>query len=214
MDKLRISLKLKSPLIHAGGYMTLDALLASVVFDQTADLYTAHSQLPLHHKEGLWFASAVIYESIEHSGFTFVANIQAHHWLDHHLVHKKPDGTLQFIGTARKQDFGPVLNNYQMVTTDSVSWYAMGDADKIYRLLKDIEFIGKRRASGFGQVEGLTIEPDELDGVVGPLGEPLRPVPVDMFFGDTASIKADASWRPAYWDLANRAICYVPGENL
>ena len=73
-----------------------------------------------------------------------------------------------------------------------------------------MEFIGKRRASGFGQVAGLRIEPDELDGVVGPFGEPLRPVPVELFKGDQSSLKADAAWRPAYWNPVNRGICFVP----
>ena len=50
----------------------------------------------------------------------------------------------------------------------------------------------------------------ELDGVVGMLGEPLRPVPVDMFNGDKSSIKVDTAWRPAYWYAAHRAICYAP----
>jgi hypothetical protein len=78
-------------------------------------------------------------------------------------------------------------------------------------LLKEARFIGKRRASGYGEVEQWAVEPDELDGITGHLDEPLRPVPVEMFHGDQTSIKADAAWRPAYWHPAHRAICFVPG---
>ena len=73
-----------------------------------------------------------------------------------------------------------------------------------------VEFIGKRRASGFGQVGALNIEPADLDGLVGHFGEPLRPVPQELFKGDRSSVKADAAWRPAYWHPLNRAICFVP----
>ena len=93
----------------------------------------------------------------------------------------------------------------------TIDWYAEGDTDAVQALLKDTHFIGKRRASGFGEVDRWSLEPDELDGITGHLDEPLRPVPIEMFHGDQSAIKADAAWRPAYWNPAHRAICFVPG---
>lgn len=211
MEKLKISFTLKTPMITSGGYMTLDGLLASIIFEQTNDLDQAHSKIPLLNKEGLWFGSAAIYEAIDETKKSFVANLRAMHDLNLDLIAKKKDGNShRSIGLTRRRDYGAVMNNYKMITSHEVSWYATGDAQQIYRLLSEVEFIGKRRNSGFGQVCNLTILPDNLDGVVGNFGEPLRPVPIELFEGDKSSVKVDATWKPAYWHPLNRAICFAP----
>jgi len=191
--------------------MTLDALLAALIFEQTGDLAKAHSEIPLMNTQGLWNGSAAIFEKIDFAKKVFVANLRASHDLDLDLVAKKAAGNPHTkIGLTRRREFGAVLNSYPMVTAPSITWYAMGDREKIHKLLSDVEFIGKRRASGYGQVSNLQIEDADLDGVVGHFGEPLRPVPVELFTGDKASLKVDASWKPAYWHPANRAVCFVP----
>jgi len=191
--------------------MTLDALLAALIFEQTGDLEKAHSEIPLLNTNGLWHGSAAIYEKNDFEKKVFVANLRAMHDLDLDLIAKKSDGSPhKTLGATRRRDFGAVLNKYSMVSAPSISWYALGDKEKIHQLLSDVEFIGKRRASGYGQVKDLQIEEAELDGVVGHFGEPLRPVPIDLFNGDKASLKVDASWKPAYWNPVNRAICFVP----
>ena len=92
----------------------------------------------------------------------------------------------------------------------TVTWYVEGDGDRIQQLLAPVQFIGKRRASGFGQVERWEFEPDYLDGIEGPFGEPLRPVPKEMFKGDRSLPVVDAAWRPAYWRVEHRAACHAP----
>lgn len=211
MDKIRVTLSLGSPIVTNGGYMTLDALLAGIIFDQTGDLEKAHGDIPLANTEGLWHGSAAIVEKTNVGHMAFVANLRAMHDLEHELIAKNKRGEVyRRIGQTRRSDYGAVMNSYRSFTAPEITWYAIGDPDKIEALLKDVEFIGKRRASGYGQVLGLRIEPDELDGVIGHFGEPLRPVPVDLFQGDKTSIKADAAWRPAYWNPVNRGICFVP----
>jgi CRISPR type IV-associated protein Csf3 len=211
MDKLKISFSLNSPLITSGGYMTFDGLLAAVIFEKTNDINRAHTEIPLFNQDGLWYASAAIYETIDENKKSFVANLRAMHDLDLDLIAKGKNGnTHRTIGLTRRRDYGAVMNSYRMISSNEISWYVTGDAEKIGQLLSDIEFIGKRRNSGFGQVSNLRIQPDDLDGVVGNFGEPLRPVPLEMFPGDKSSIKFDASWKPAYWHPSNRAICYAP----
>ena len=100
------------------------------------------------------------------------------HSIDPALILKNKHGQLH-----RKFDTSltNVMNSYALLTAPTVTWYADGDADRIRSLLEPVQFIGKRRASGFGRVARWEIEPDDLDGIEGPFGEPLRPVPVDMF---------------------------------
>lgn len=211
MDRFLLTLKLGSPVITGGGYMTLDALLAAILFDQHEDLEKAHRDIPLRCTNGLWHASAAIYEKLDTRRFAFVANLRAMHDLDPDLVARNPQGRLhRSLGLTRRRDFGAVLNSYSMFSADSISWYAEGDAPAVERLISDIHFIGKRRANGFGEILRYSIEPTDLDGLIGNFGEPLRPIPESLFNGDKTSLRADSAWRPAYWHPDNRAICFVP----
>lgn len=212
MDKFKVTMTLGSPIVSNGSYMTLDALLAALLFDQDGDLDRAHSAIPLSNSDGVWHGSAAVTEDIDVGRVAFVASLRATHDLDLDLIAKNKHGsTHAAIGLTRRRDFGAVMNSYKVVTAPSITWYGQGNAEAVERLLRSVDFIGKRRASGFGQVTGLQIEPNELDGVTGFFGEPLRPVPIELFKGDKASLKVDAAWRPAYWHPSNRGICFVPG---
>ncbi|MBK7519384.1 MAG: hypothetical protein IPJ33_15625 [Gammaproteobacteria bacterium] len=189
----------------------MDALLAGILFDQLQDVEAAHAAIPLRCENGLYYASAAIYEATTRGKQAFVANLRAMHSLDPDLMMKNKAGQLhRRIGLTRQRDFGAVMNSYACIDTLSISWFCEGDADRIRALLESVHFIGKRRASGFGEVARWEVEPGELDGVTGIDGEPLRPVPIDLFTGNPGSIKVDTAWRPAYWHPAHRAICYAP----
>jgi len=62
----------------------------------------------------------------------------------------------------------------------------------------------------FGCVSHWQVEADELDGIEGMFGEALRPVPIDLFEGDTSHPIVDAAWQPAYWNPNHRTACYAP----
>lgn len=211
MDKIKVTMTLASPLVTNGGYMTLDALLAALIFERSGDLEEAHSTIPLANTQGLWHGSAAIVEKTDSARIAFVASLRPMHDLKLELLAKNPVGNAHTaIGLTRRRDFGAVMNSYQLVTAPAITWYAEGNADAVQNLLQGVAFIGKRRASGFGQVTSLQIEAGELDGITGFFGEALRPVPLALFKGDPGNLRADAAWRPAYWHPDNRAICFVP----
>ena len=211
MQKLKITANLLTPIIFGGGYMTFDALLASILFDQLGDVEQAHSSVPIRATDGLFHASAAILEPIDQSRTSFVANLRADHSIDPDLIFKNKKGAIyKAMGRTRRRDFGAVMNSYDMITTPTITWYVDGDPDLISSLIHDTTFIGKRRASGFGEVLSWDIEEGELDGLQGFSGEPLRPIPAERFDGDTSCLRVDAAWRPAYWHPMNRAICYAP----
>lgn len=215
MDRFVVTVKLGSPLITGGGYLTLDALLAAILFDSGSAVSAAHDGIPLRNTDGVWHGSAVLFEPLEVGRQAFVANLRAHHDLDPDLVAKNKYGGIHSkISLLRRQQFGAVMNGYQYLVADSVTWYGEGDADQVLALLRTVRFIGKRRASGFGEVTDVALAPADTDGVVGIGGEPLRPVPVELFKGDKTSVRGDAAWRPAYWRPENRAICFLPTSNV
>lgn len=120
MDKLKVTIALGSPLISNGGYMTLDALLAAQLFDQSGDLEAAHSDIPLRNTAGLWHASAAISEPLEVGRKGFVANLRAAHDLDPDLLAKNAEGKVhRKLGLTRRSDFGAVLNTYTLARMGS-----------------------------------------------------------------------------------------------
>lgn len=208
MDKIKVTAHLTAPIVTGGGYMTLDGLLAALLFDELQDVDAAHAAIPVRHTNGLYHASAAVMEPIDRGRVAFIASLRPQHSIDPGHIAKNKRGELH-----RKFDTSltNVMNGYLMLTVPTVTWYAEGDAERIQRLLAPVQFIGKRRASGFGCVARWEFEQDELDGIAGPFGDALRPVPRDLFRGDKSLPVVDAAWRPAYWRVEHRAACYVPG---
>ncbi|MGZ8257017.1 MAG: hypothetical protein ACXWTX_04520 [Gallionella sp.] len=206
MEKIKITAHLLAPIVTGGGYMTLDGLLAALLFDELQEVEAAHAAIPIQNTGGLFHASAGIMEA-QRDHISFIAALRPTHSIDPEFILKNKHGKLH-----RKFDttLTNVMNSYTQLTAPSVTWYAEGDAAQIQRLLEPVQFIGKRRASGFGRVSRWQFEPDELDGIQGVLGEPLRPVPIAMFKGDTTHPIVDAAWRPAYWNPHHRTACYAP----
>ena len=204
MEKLRVTATLSGPLITGGGYLTFDALLASAVFCVTQNINQAHNHLPLRRVDGLYYASAAIFEALALSKHTIVQSFRPDDvWLDHKLLKKNKAGSVHTKVTNLPAN---ILNSYKSITTNTVTWCCDGDADKIRSLLSHLPMIGKKRVC---TVTEWVVEEGELDGLHGYADEPLRPVPVDMWDGDKSGPIVDAAWRPAYWDAAGRTACYV-----
>ena len=208
MEGLQITATLKSPVIvGSSAYMTLDGILGAVLFDQLQDVDGAHAAIPVKQTNGLFHASAVFIEAIDKGRTAFIAGLYPTHSLDPDLILKNKRGGLH---RSFDSSLTNVMNTYRQITAPSATWYVVGDADRIRNLLNSVEFIGKRRASGFGQVASWSIERTGTDGLMGFEGEPMRPIPVEMFEGDKSLPIVDAAWKPAYWDLNNRSACYAP----
>jgi hypothetical protein len=211
MECFRLTARLQTPIIIGGGYLTLDALLGCIIFEEVQDVDEAHAQIPLVCTDGLYHASAAIVEPISQQGVTFVANMRADHALDPGLIEKNKHGRIpRRLGRTRRRDFGAVLNRYTSIEAEEIYWYGEGKPVAVESLVRGIEFIGKRRGSGYGQVSKWSLENADYNGLTGPFGEPLRPIPEDLFGGDKGQIKLDAAWRPPYWHPENRAVCYAP----
>ena len=125
--------------------MTLDGLLAALLFDQLQDVEAAHAAIPVRNIQGLFHASGAVMEPIDKGRITFIAALRQQHSIDPDLILKNKQGNLH-----RKFDnaFTNVLNTYRTITVPSVTWYAEGDADQIRSLLEPVQFIGKQFITG------------------------------------------------------------------
>lgn len=210
MDRFTIKADMLTPAIIST--LTLDGLLGAILFDGLQDVDKAHAAIPLRCSGGLYHASvAQPVGFLEFGKHGLIAGLRATHDLDLDLIKQGKDGQPhRHIGLTRRSDFGNVMNGYQTMVAEAIQWHAEGDAEQVLELLQEVEFIGKKRTAGFGQVRGWQLIESDLDGISDTAGQPLRPVPLDMWQGDQNAIRADAAWRPAYWLPQHRAICAVP----
>ena len=210
MERFTITADLLTPAII--NTLTLDGLLGAILFEELQDVAQAHAAIPLRCRDGLYHASmALPVGKVEQGKHAFIAGLRATHDLDLNLIKQGAGGQPhRHLGLTRRSDFGNVMNGYKTVVAQAIQWHAEGDADQVLELLQDVDFIGKKRTAGFGQVRGWRLTESGLDGVTDDAGLPLRPVPLTLWQGDTNAIRADAAWRPAYWLPQHRAICAVP----
>lgn len=208
MEWFTLRAYLKSPLIR-NGYMTLDALLmAELGRGDVSDL--------IHCDDGLYHASAAfLADEVATQPAAFVASMRPERspeWLDVIQPFAKNSlGVLDVgIGERRAREAGNVISTYKAKVARAVEWYATGHKDAVLDALRAVRFIGKRRAAGYGEVDRWEAEAGDLDGIVGYLSEPLRPIPVARWAHGGDHIAIDTAWRPAYWEIRNRAKCYAP----
>lgn len=205
MNPFLIRAYLRTPVIF-NGYMTLDALLmAELQRGDVSDLIKC--------VDDLYFASAAVLENeAGRIKASFVASMRPQftpEWLDV-IAPNTNKNTDVAIGDSRYREAGNVINGYDAKVASAVVWYATGIKGAVLEALRGVKFIGKRRASGYGEVVRWEAEDGELDGLVGYLGDPLRPIPADRWAEGGDQIAIDTAWKPPYWAIENRAKCYAP----
>lgn len=204
MKTFTLRAKLHTPVIRRG-FVTLDALLMSLLGrGDVSDL--------IRCDQSLYFASAGFsVDAVTKQRASFVASLRPEHtpqWLDVVKTNTKT-GDLQ-IGLSRQREGGNIINAYEATVASAVEWYATGNMQQVLEVVSHVGFIGKRRASGFGEVTSWEVEEGELDGLVGYNNEPLRPVPTDRWLEGGDWIPVEAAWKAPYWDTRNRTKCFVP----
>ena len=112
----------------------------------------------------------------------------------------------------------PKLDEVRAILSESVTFFAVGDATAIRNRLAHVGAIGGRRRSGFGRVVSMTVEEVEADaerhGLLMINGQPARALPVEMHTRLAAvSAQAYAVARTGVsfgHTLAPRGVCAVP----
>lgn len=51
MDRIKVTAHLLAPVVTGGGYMTLDGLLAALLFDRLQDVDAAHAAVPIRQSD-------------------------------------------------------------------------------------------------------------------------------------------------------------------
>ena len=182
-DTFRVVAHLRSSAIIRGE-LCLESLLAACVHDTKGLVREqAMAEVPvevLNTPEGpVWLASAAM-----HYGATRVEEhtvIRSRHFSEIGPDFYDPNPRARKCGWAVEQkagDFMTVFNVYPLLQVSKIVWYAKGDMAACRSLLATQGWLGKRRGSGFGEVDQFEVRPWSGNPVVDPNGMVRRPVAV------------------------------------
>jgi len=114
------------------------------------------------------------------------------------IVGKKGRKIITAGGTFKTRRIPQVV-----ICTEKITWFCVGDRERIEDLLLGIEYLGSHRAAGFGRVGKWLVKPWPHDwSVYGPDGHLMRAIPSPQ--GDRV-----CSVRPPYW-TPEKHRCLIP----
>ena len=205
MNSFTLKATLASSIIMRG-HCTLDAVLMSVL--NTGDV----SNLIKCDRDLYHASSANLIGLIDTTAVSFVGSMmpttRGQQWAE--VITPDRAGKIS-INSKKASMAGAKISRYQAHTCEAIEWYATGNAEQVLEVMQGVIAIGKKRGSGYGQVTSWSVSlEDGLDGLVGVMGEPARPIPIDRWDGEKDFVVMDAAWKPAYWEVGNRAACYAP----
>jgi len=211
-----IRLALVTPLILTHR-TTLDAILAGLIFAETGDLNRALGDVPLAKQEGLWCASSVFLQGPVINDVLIAGSSVRPQALDAAMFRTKTTGRYVNVDPSGG-DFRNRQTEMRAHATPAAYFMGQGDLDEVRRLMGAMAGMGKRRASGFGQIDMARSEFIALDyprpqGVLMLSdGTPSRPIPVEAWrrLRSLAPVlRAVVRFEPPY-NLSEPAECVLP----
>ena len=180
----RVALHMRMPAIIQGE-LPLESLLASCVHERHGAMRDeALTLVPIDSIDTpdgkIWMASSVMFDGkVRSSTHTFV---RGRHFTEigNDFYDGNPRARIdQWAVEQSKGDFIRLMNPYTQVEVDRMVWYATGDMHACEQLMKDhVQWIGKRRGSGMGEVSGVTVTPWHGSPVLDSNGMVRRPIAI------------------------------------
>lgn len=238
MTNFSVQVMLRSPIVlHPDSYLTLDSVLAAMIYQRTESLERGHADIPLDRlPSGTWHGSAAFLESaIRQQPAEFKNSIELREQARENFV--PPEKTVKgrvtpYIdlkrgrwnaaarksGRPNKTHYMATMDTYIAFDTETLYWYGRGDIDAIRDLLSDLHHIGKKRHQGYGQIASIDVTPEDIDASLhfehGGQIHSMRPIPVEIWTRDLGLTLesmpiAMAAAIPPYF-TAPRIPCVVP----
>lgn len=219
MENFALRVDLETPVIVREGWLTLDAILAALLFRETNDLETAHQDIPLDRRAGVWCGSAAFFVGGEIAETTcrFARSLKLDDLeFGEYLPPRPRSGHPNWIDQARNQDahqWRAMLDLYPSIHAHEAWWFGRGDVSRIEKMMPDLCAIGSRVNHGWGKINSFEIEViDEDLSLMFDTEHPARPVPLDAWKAIGGSEKASLRHErilPPYW-RGDKVVCAVP----
>lgn len=222
----RVTAELTTPIILSGEtFLTLDALLSGVIFEDTGSVERALTEIPLDRTQDVWHGSAVFLSTCALRtaapfkaglGMRDIENGSIDRLALKRLAKGARKGGVAKIDTVRDA-YQSTLVYYSAYRTPWACWFGCGDIVAVEDLLRDVPAIGKKRRQGYGRVERIEVEPIEedfsLSRIVGGARQPMRPISLETWGllyrgGEACSIGCTRSAPPYFQGEAQ--MCAIP----
>lgn len=223
MEAFKITVELRSPVILGRGtYWTLDGVCFGIIDDLKSKGLTSmdpQADIPIKQEQGLYFASralfsnAIVQDDVKIGGIRPVRDMMDAP--DFMQSTKKGDQFGMSKVITHRGDYKNHMSRYLKISAPSVSWYAVGNPDKIAKLIEFAGAIGAKRSDGYGLVGEIEYEVgDEFDPIMMD-GKLMRPVPqghaIAKGFSEGMPLSQD-TWKPPYYDGTSRDVCFIPRD--
>lgn len=212
MNPLRIVAKLQTGQVCSyDNKISLDGLLSWVWFRENHPELLEYgapedewpdADLPLERRvpgydPGAWYWAVSLGHYVPNGEFVF-------HWHRRFSAHREQYLDLSNRKSGRINTAAGYMKVYRhpvpVILTPEITWYAVGDADELRRMLSKVSWIGKNRSQGFGIVDEWFVEPWPEDwSERRPDGRVMRDLPVPE-----SEAEGYQGIRPPYWHRRNR----------
>lgn len=106
------------------------------------------------------------------------------------------------------------LTTLAYAPANEVLFYFHGHEGEVRRLLEHVTHLGKNRASGYGEVIGVTVEEIPRDRSLYSDGVVMRPIPYECVPGATLDQCAQLTYGLPAWDHSRAVPCIPPGTAI
>lgn len=199
-----------------GRRLTLDAVMAALLFERDGDIVRAHEDLPLVRETGVWHASQAFLEGPAPA--TLISQVQS---MPAHRV----EGDEFSSASGGRVRLDPAKGRYRNRLTRYLSydapaaWFVgYGDLEAAHQLMTTAHSLGARRNQGFGQVSRVEVAPVALRRTrpawILADGTPARPVPAELWreIGGAGDVDwGYETFTPPYWS-GEQALCALPAR--
>ena len=96
----------------------------------------------------------------------------------------------------------------------SISWFVVGDKNKIKDLLSPVTHIQKKRSYGNGEIKEWQIGIAYDDYHLWRDSKLMRPIPVRLLDVELENPKMIWGWKSPAWLAVNKELCYMPKDNI
>ena len=215
MTPFLVKMDLCAPVI-LGRRLTLDALLASQIYERTGCVETAHETIPLERIGEIWTGSQAFVDGYVPSRMvTVIGSLRADHDLTPDII--APSGRRKTFPTveSNRGDYKNFMSIYRTHEAPCVWFSGRGDVDAVTELLNGVSGIGTKRSHGYGQVVRVHVRAvsgeNQYAGLKLADGSPARPIPAAFWqdISDKSALISAERFKPPYWD-GKSVLCAVP----
>ena len=98
----------------------------------------------------------------------------------------------------------------------TITWYCIGDKDKLKTYLEQISHLGKKRSYGNGQISNWDIQEIGQDCHLTKNNQLIKPIPAKFaeYLGLTGYSLMNWGWRPPVRIANNQTLCAMPTQNV